>query len=77
MKKHEKILFDLDVSLEALEVEESKILEKAEKGIQITKHSLKELRALVIDFQFKSKSQEICFFKNIKRPMMERQAFLN
>lgn len=66
LKKHEKILYKLDVSLEALEVDESDILEKAEKGIQITKLALKELRSLVIDFQFKSKAQEICCFKNIK-----------
>ncbi len=66
MKKHEKILNDLDTSLESLEAEESNVLEKAEKGVEISKYALKELRTLVIDFHFKSKSQEICFFKNIK-----------
>jgi hypothetical protein len=66
LKKHEKILNDLDMSLESLEVEEVDILERAEKGVEIAKLALKELRSLVIDFQFKSKAQEICFFKNIK-----------
>ncbi len=63
---YEKVVRDLELSLEILEKENDSILVYSEKGIKITKLALKELRSLVMDFQFKSKSQEVYFFKNIK-----------
>lgn len=63
---YEKILKLLDGKLEALETDTEDIIQKSEKGIKITRHSLDLLRELVNDKEFKDSVAEIIFFKNIK-----------
>lgn len=65
MEKINEILNELDVNLELLEIEDH-VIKKAEKSILITKKSLQALRKFVITNDFKNKSDEIYFFKNIK-----------
>ncbi|MEO0505092.1 MAG: RteC domain-containing protein [Bacteroidota bacterium] len=60
------ILKKLDNELEALESETEDVIQKAEKGIKITRQSLEALRAQVNGKQFKDNATEIHFFKNIK-----------
>ncbi|MBS9462920.1 hypothetical protein KIM67_10890 [Flagellimonas sp. 389] len=59
------ILKKLDNELEVLESETEDVIQKAEKGIKITRHSLEVLREQVNGKQFKDKATEIHFFKNI------------
>lgn len=63
---YEKILKLLDEELEVLETDTEDIIQKAEKGIKITRRSLDLLRELVNDKEFKDSVAEIFFFKNIK-----------
>lgn len=66
MKEFFKILSDLKISLELLEIEEDDILKIAEKSIGLSKEALKKLRKRVILHRFNSKEDEIIFFKEIK-----------
>lgn len=66
MKKYEEILNNFDSALNFLETENEEILSRAEEGIQITKHTLDQLRALVLKRKFKNENEEIHFFKSIK-----------
>jgi hypothetical protein len=52
--------------LDLVESEKEDILEKAEEGIKITKRALEQLNLFVLKKRFKSSSDEIHFFKNIK-----------
>ncbi|MGB3342813.1 MAG: RteC domain-containing protein [Aequorivita sp.] len=63
---YNSILKKLDGELDTLEMEVEDVLEKAEKGIQLTKKSLKLIRNLVVEEGFTSKENEINFFKKIK-----------
>lgn len=60
------ILKTLNYELDVLETEEEDVLIKAEKGIRLTKQTLKEIRSVIVDYEFKIKEEEIYFFKNIK-----------
>ena len=66
MKIYENILKELDSSLEQLESETDEILIKAEKGIQISKTALVQIRDRTVKNKFKSKADEIIFFKHQK-----------
>tara|TARA_R110002126_G_scaffold269000_1_gene412639 strand:- start:406 stop:621 length:216 start_codon:yes stop_codon:yes gene_type:complete len=66
MKAYEHIIEELDTSLEMLEVEIDDVSILAETGIKITKQTLKSIRELVVDKEFDSKEDEICFFKVAK-----------
>lgn len=66
MKDYNEIVENLDLNLEFLEEETVDILLKAEKGIKLTKQSLKDVRNLIIIYKFKTKQEEIVFFKKIK-----------
>lgn len=66
MEAYAYIIEELDTSLEILEVEVEDATELAEAGIKITKQTLKSIRELVVDKEFKSKEDEICFFKVTK-----------
>lgn len=61
-----EVLANLDASLDAIESNIEDILIKAEKGIEVSKKSLKDIRKWVINHQFESKNDEIHFFKYIK-----------
>ena len=66
MKKFDKIINELNNSLDILESETDDSLSKAEKGIHIVKDALLELRSLAISFKFKSEAEEILLFKHLK-----------
>ena len=69
MKKEEqiaKVINELDEQVNNIESEIGDILQRAEKGIKITKLTLEKLRDLVVDQKFNNISIEIDFFKNIK-----------
>tara|TARA_B100000949_G_scaffold233267_1_gene249305 strand:- start:2560 stop:2775 length:216 start_codon:yes stop_codon:yes gene_type:complete len=66
MKAYEHIIEELDTSLEMLEVEIDDVSILAETGIKITKQTFKSIRELVVDKEFDSKEDEICFFKVAK-----------
>lgn len=65
MNKIDEILRELDSGLGSLETEDQSI-KKVEQSIVITKKSLQALRKYVTTHDFKNKSDEIYFFKNIK-----------
>lgn len=66
MKTYNEILDKINTSTQTLEAEVGNVLIQAEKGIKLTKKALKEIRSVVIDYGFKTKEEEINFFKNIK-----------
>lgn len=59
---YEYILKELDNDLDILEIEEEDILVKAEKGIKLSKQTLKTIRSIIIDYEFETKLEEILFF---------------
>ena len=64
--KYQKILSNLEMELDFLEKEIENVLEKSERGIQLSKTALKNARNMVIDSDFSSKNNEIHFFKYTK-----------
>ena len=63
---YEDILKKLDYELNILEIEEEDILVRAEKGIKLAKQTLKKVRSIIVDYEFKTKLDEISFFKCTK-----------
>jgi len=63
---YDDILKKLDSELNVLEIEEEDILVRAEKGIKLAKQTLKKVRSIIVDYEFKTKSEEIHFFKCTK-----------
>lgn len=61
-----EVLKNLNHEIEKLELEETDILVKAEKGIKTTKAALTKMRKFVLHHAFKSKQAEIQFFKVTK-----------
>lgn len=72
MELIKSILNEIDTTLELLEVETNDILIRAEKGIKISKFSLKEIRNIIANHQFKDDLEEINFFKEIKPKVYSR-----
>ena len=66
MKIYKEIVRKLDNELDILEIEIDEVLVKAERGIQLTKKALKQMRHFVVDKGFPSKENEILFFKKLK-----------
>ncbi len=58
--------------IETVESEIDEVLHKAEECIKITRQSLEQLRDFSITDNFKDKSAEIDFFKNIKPQIYSR-----
>lgn len=69
MKGYKEILKKLYDELDILEVEIEDVLEKAEKGIKLTKETLKKIRNHVVKNEFKAVKDEILFFK-IEKPRL-------
>jgi len=72
MENFEKILTQTQLELGVLEHIPSTLLEKAGKGITITKQGLEQLREQVLNVGFKTTEIECAFFKSIK-PKVESQ----
>jgi len=64
--KVNELLKNLNHEIEKLELEETDILIKAEKGIKIAKATLTKMRKFVLSQAFKSMQAEIQFFKEVK-----------
>ena len=64
--KSNYIVNQLIQDIEALEAGAEDVLERAEKGVKLSKQALKEIRNLVVGHEFKSEQDEIYFFKHIK-----------
>ena len=56
----------LNAQLENIDLEEQSLLNKARKSISCIKNALKQLKAFVLEYTFKSDDEEIEFFKKIK-----------
>ena len=63
---YDDILKKLDSELNVLEIEEEDILVRAEKGIKLAKQTLNKVRSIIVDYEFKTKLDEISFFKCTK-----------
>lgn len=63
---YQKFISEFETHLEALESRTDDVLYKAENGISRTEKYIKSLRKKVVEIGFKSKEEEICFFKHIK-----------
>lgn len=63
---YQKFISEFETHLEALESRTDDVLFKAENGISRTEKYIKSLRKKVVEIGFKSKEEEICFFKHIK-----------
>lgn len=72
MKTNDEILKDLDKSIDLLEFEEIDVIIKAEKGIELSKKALKEIRRKITDYNFNSQQDEIAFFKYVKPKVYSR-----
>ncbi len=72
MKIYKEIVKKLDSELDILEIEIEDILVKAEKGIKLTKKALTNIRELVVDCEFRTKQEEISFFKKTKPRLFSR-----
>jgi len=57
---------NFETQIDILETNVENLIEKAEKGIKISKDMLRILRDIIFDSTFKSSAEEIDFFKNIK-----------
>lgn len=66
MKAYKKVISQLEKALELMESETQDSLTRAEKGMAISKRYINELRAMVLEQEFKSQEDECYFFKNIK-----------
>lgn len=64
--KFNKILKNLFQDLNNLDLEKQSTIESAEEGIKITKKAIDKIRNHVIANGFKTKKDEISFFKNVK-----------
>ena len=60
------ILNNLETELDFLEREIENVLEKSERGIQLSRKALKNARYIVVDRGFDSTEHEVFFFKHIK-----------
>lgn len=63
---YSEILKKLDDELVILKIDLENVLERAEKGIKLTKQALKDVKDLVTDHEFESAQSEITFFKKTK-----------
>lgn len=66
MKCYNDIVRELDKTLETLESEAEDIIQRAEKGIKITRSTLEVLGELVNTKEFDNEATEIQFFKCVK-----------
>ena len=68
----ESVLRKFNDTLKKMELEVINQLDKAEEGIKITKLALEELQKIVIKTSFKSKVEEIKFFKKVKPQIVSK-----
>ncbi|MDD3323085.1 MAG: RteC domain-containing protein [Paludibacter sp.] len=61
-----KLNKELNVKLQAIDLEESSIISKAQKSILCIKDALSKLKTFILNYTFVSEEEEILFFKEIK-----------
>jgi len=57
---------NLNDQLQIIDLEETNLINKAQKSIVCTKNSLSKLKTFILDYTFKNEEEEILFFKEIK-----------
>jgi hypothetical protein len=62
----------LEKNLVDLEIKENDQIQFCKSAITIIRNSLEDLRNLVLDNGFASDDEEICFFKNVKRSIVQQ-----
>ncbi|WKB81816.1 RteC domain-containing protein [Cellulophaga lytica] len=70
--EYQKLILDFETKLESLESRSDDILYKAENGISNAEKCIKMLRKRVVQNGFKTKTEEISFFKHIKPQIFSR-----
>lgn len=65
-QRFKKIIEELFENLNNLDLEKHNNIKHAEEGVKITKNAISKIRKLVINYSFKTKKEEIHFFKNVK-----------
>lgn len=66
MMLYENLLLELEEALEGIESDIDDSLTRAEKGMEISKHYINNMRRLVVEHDFSSEENECLFFKKIK-----------
>lgn len=61
-----KLQKELTANLQTIDLEESTIIDKAQKSIICIKYALNQLKAFVLNYKFQTHEEEIQFFKVIK-----------
>lgn len=61
-----KLHKQLNSNLQAIDLEESNTISKAQKSIVCIKSTLSQLKTFILNYTFKNKEEEIQFFKGIK-----------
>jgi len=61
-----KLNKNLNSQLQAIDIEESDLIKKAQKSILCIKCALNELKTFTLNYTFKDEDEEILFFKEIK-----------
>jgi len=62
-----KLNKNLNSQLQAIDIEESDLIKKAQKSILCIKYALNELKTFTLNYTFKDEDEEILFFKEINR----------
>lgn len=73
----EGLLVALEKQLEIIYKEDDKPIMHAEKAIKATINTFEELKTFVVKYTFKSKDEEIEFFKNIKPKVASKLIYYN
>ena len=61
-----KLNTDLNKQLQIIDLEETNLINKAQKSIACVRKELNKLKAFILDYTFKNEEEEILFFKEIK-----------
>ena len=61
-----KLNKNLNSQLQAIDIEESDLIKKAQKSILGIKCALSKLKTFILNYSFKNEEEEILFFKEIK-----------
>ena len=67
-----KLNKNLNYQLENIDLEEQDLLKKTQKSISCIKNALKQLKAFVLEYRFKSDEEEIEFFKKNKPELFSK-----
>jgi hypothetical protein len=70
-----KVIEDINVQLESLELEEETFLRKAKKAIVLLKEIMQQLKGKLLDYRFVNEEEEIRFFKELKPQLSSKLVY--